>query len=185
MYRQASVHFEEHGEKYASGCVVIVLAIIISFSLVYIVAGNSFNGIYTGTLIQAKVLTVKSCNKYGCNYDYYLDEIFTKGNSTNTCIVQRFGDYSSFDDANKAVTNTILGTVRRIYQTYNDAGICIDDSIRNYNNEVGWTLFGIAMFIILCLVLVIFNAEMKKMCGRPRNNNYYSENRVYSSGIQL
>ncbi len=163
MYRQVSTHFEEHGSKYGFGSVFVTCVLLFSFGVQYIVLGNSFHGTYTGTLVAVKVFQQTSCNKNSCSTTYYIQEIFTKGLSSSTCTVQRLTPYYFAGDANNVMQNAILGTTRTVYQTYYDPGTCIDDTIRNYYNAIGWPLFSVCMFIIIIVLGFYFPEKIKEL----------------------
>ena len=138
----------------------VTLSIFIALGIYYLVIANTYGGEFLGTLIDANVNIVTSCSssKSGtsCSTKYYVDEIFRKDNSTNTCTVERLTPYYFKGSANNIVNNIELYTTRTIWTSTYNAGTCYDITIRNYYNAIGGTFIGFAGIILLLPLLFIF-----------------------------
>jgi len=135
---------------------VFLFVLWIPFSILgiyYLVIGNAYATQFTGTLIKADVNTVTSCSKKSCSQTYYVEEIFTKDNSTNTCSIQRLIPYYFKGQANNVALSKKLGTTRTIWTTYYSSGTCYDQSIRDYYNKIGGCFLG--FFVLLFIEVII------------------------------
>ncbi len=146
---------------------LLAFAFIFTFSigLTYIIDGNVFSGSFEGILTK-----VVANDDFHCN-NYCIDEYFQKVNTTNsfTCIVTRLSQYSSEAGANNAIFDKTLYTTKKVYITYRDSGVCIDDTIKDYYNRVGWTLFILSMIPIVCYIIKLFFAIIKIQRMDTRN----------------
>ena len=131
---------------------IVIVIIFISLGTYYLTIGNASGAVFTGTLVSSSVLMSSSCNKNSCSSSYYVTETFQKGDSTNTCTITRLIPYYFWGDANNVAIHKKLGTQRKIWTTYYDAGSCYDQSIRTYYTIVGGILLGFGCFIILLIV---------------------------------
>ncbi len=196
MQRQRS--YREYGEHIRRNEQFKVVFTIVGFSLVFIIWGmiyliqtNAGSLEFTGTLIQADVITSTSCNnKNMCSTYYYVTEIFTKDNSTNTCTVQRLTPYSYRGDANNVAINKILGTTRKVWTVYYSAGTCIDQSIKNYYNTIGGVLLGFGGSFLAFFLIIIFFEEciilyeyLSRNCRNISYNNNEVSSREYSVNV--
>ena len=134
---------------------IISWLIITPFAIYYLVIGNAYGQKYIGTLQYVEVNSGQNCNRGGCSDYYYVSEIFTKGNSNNTCSVDRMTHYGHKSQANHFADDVILGTTRTIWTNYNNHKVCYDQTIKTFNNQVGYSLLS---FSILCMLILIICA---------------------------
>jgi hypothetical protein len=156
-------------EASSIGLGMIVIIIMISLGIYYLVIANANNGKFVGTLIRENVKTDTTCSKSknggsSCSSKYYVEQIFKKGNSTNTCTVTRLTPYYFKGSANNVVENAVLYTQRDIWVTYYSAGVCYDITIRNYYNAIGGSLLGVGCIIPLIILCYIF-ADIIRNCS--------------------
>jgi len=148
-----------YNDKKIFSSIFVIISVFVSLGIYYLVIANSYGGVFEGTLIAVKVNTVTSCssNKQGtsCSQRYYIDEIFRKDNSSNTCTVQRLTPYYFKGSANNIVENAVLYTKRTVWTAPYNANTCIDITLRNYYNTIGAILLGFGCFLIIAFLLII------------------------------
>jgi hypothetical protein len=132
---------------------VLSWVVITPFAIWFLIMGNAYGKKYIGTLTGVNVKEGESCStRGGCSDYYYVQEVFKKGDSNETCLVRRRQSYNHKSYANHFAENTILGTTRTIWTEYNNPKLCYDRSIKSYNNDVGYTLISVSGFLILILI---------------------------------
>jgi hypothetical protein len=138
-------------------CGLAVLGFI-AYGIFYIVSSNTFDGEYTGTLIRT--------DKY-YNRNWYVKEIFQKGNTTNTCSVIRSKGYSTVHEVNDAKDKVILGTTRKIWSYWHNQHSCYDQTIKDSDQTTGIVflciMLGIPLLIVLFILLVRAGEELSHL----------------------
>jgi hypothetical protein len=124
----------------------IIAAFVVPFSvgLSFLVTALAYKHTYIGTLVHSHVTKERGARG---TYWFSVVEDFSRGSSSTTCAVKRMREYSE-SEANHAVSKTVIGSQRRIWEYWNRASHCYDQDIRNYNLAVGITVLAFSFFLL-------------------------------------
>lgn len=157
-------YYDDYGSESAVCWMVIMYILSVVLCIYSFVTANATNGEYNGTLMSAHVAQYNS--------KYYVVETFAKGfidgmdgngtliPSNHTCGIRRLHSYADYMYASNMADAVIIGTTRKIWESYNDPGRCYDETLRNFWNLIGGLSIIIAglpfvIVIILCIDLAI------------------------------
>ena len=159
------------------GGIFILYVTVLALAMYYTIIGTSFQNQVIGTLSQANVY-INSGNQNGNSYyrtetfKYTMNGNIPALNATNTlsCTVTRPYYYMFYGSAQNAVSNTQLGTQRKLWIASYSQHVCSDLALKLYNMNIGVTLFSVIAFVtfITCVILLY-----------PTLKNYYDRIRSY------
>ena len=133
---------------------IIIYGTLLGTGIGYLISAYVYNSTVLGTLVSANALSTSHTTENGDETDYNLEEHFTYSNSqivNGTCSIVRGTIYSTKTEADDAVSNTILGTIRRLYLIDNG---CFDTAIRNSDMIAGFVL---TIFFGLCIIIPCYS----------------------------
>ncbi len=129
---------------------------------------NIYREKFTGTLIE-----IKSFGKVS-EYTNIIQEIYYKGNTTDTCTVERT---LLIKEINNIIIHTIIGSKETIYTSYDSDETCFYNA--ELNREQGWNYITSGfrpLFYILIIIIMFTIWNYNAICkGRFFNNNWYTQ----------
>jgi hypothetical protein len=142
-----------HKQNAGVGLCMCFLALL-GTAMYFTIIGTSFQGSTVGTLKSVDV--TQTTNKGSTSY--YVKQTFEinwLGRNT-TCSLTRPTVYYFYGSAKNFQEKSILGTKRTVWVTSYNSHTCYDEKIKNYNRDIGVTLFSLLAFFVVCVGLLIW-----------------------------